>query len=61
MQHSVSPTPTEEEATAISAAIDLLWPVAQLPAMPNISNTTWRFSGRWWVGSEVTRGSRPDS
>ncbi len=61
MQHSVSPAPTDEEATAISTAIELLWPLAQLTSPPDPINTTWRFSGRWWVGSSVTRGSRPDS
>lgn len=57
MQHSVSPTPSDEEATAISAAIELLWPIAQLTSPPGPTNTTWRFSGRWWVGSSITRGS----
>lgn len=60
MQHQVSPPPTEEEAIAISTAIELLWPNNQLMATPNTTSTSWRFSGRWWVGSSVTRGSRPD-
>ncbi|MEK7294980.1 MAG: hypothetical protein AAB018_00435, partial [Actinomycetota bacterium] len=59
--HSVSPTPSDEEAIAISTAIELLWPIAQPATPPTSTNTTWRFSGRWWVGSSVTRGSRPDS
>ncbi|MEO5974774.1 MAG: hypothetical protein ABIQ38_06190 [Ilumatobacteraceae bacterium] len=60
MQHQVSPTPTEEEAIAIAEAIELLWPTTQPPAQSSNTNTSWRFSGRWWVGSSVTRGSRPD-
>ncbi|MEO8363923.1 MAG: hypothetical protein ABI570_06040 [Ilumatobacteraceae bacterium] len=57
MQHKVSPTPTDEEAIAIAAALDLLWPNPP-PATPqSTSNTSWRFSGRWWVGSSVTRSS----
>lgn len=60
MQHLVSPTPTEEEAIAIATAIELLWPNTQLTALASTTNTSWRFSGRWWVGSSVTRDSRPN-
>lgn len=60
MLHSVSPTPTDEEAIVIAAAIESLWPVAQQAIPSAATNTTWRFSGRWWVGSAVTRGSRPE-
>ena len=44
----IRPTPTEEEAAAIAAAIMLSWPSppSDEPATPD--STTWRFSGRWW-------------
>ncbi len=47
---AVSPAPTEEEAVAILAAHEALWPkpvvLAERPA-PRRSRS-WRFSGRWW-------------
>jgi hypothetical protein len=46
---AITPTPTEEEAAAIVAALTLAWPrpaVADEPTGP--TPTTWRFSGRWW-------------
>jgi len=32
MQHSITPNPTTEEATAIAAGIEALWPKAQTAA-----------------------------
>ena len=59
MQHSVTPNPTVEEATAIAAAIEALWPKVgpSIPREP--AHTAWRFSGRWWNDSAVTRRARP--
>jgi hypothetical protein len=59
MQHNVSPQPTTEEATAIAAAIEALWPKGSPAATVVASHTAWRFSGRWWNESAVTRRTRP--
>lgn len=56
---AIAPAPTEEEATAIAVAMEALWPapVAVLP--PAVDDLAWRFSGRWWGGTAVSRRSRP--
>ena len=55
---SVSPTPTEEEAAAIVAAIQLGLPGGEgEPPRPAVSR--WRFSGRWWSRPVPVRRSRP--
>ena len=59
MQHSVSPQPTEQEAIAIATALEALWPKVQPATEHETPNTSWRFSGRWWSDSTVTRRSRP--
>jgi hypothetical protein len=59
MQHSVSPQPSEQEAIAIATALEALWPKVQPAAVGESPNTSWRFSGRWWSDSTVTRRSRP--
>ena len=46
---TISPSPTEEEAAAIAAALTMGWPrPAPVDTMPASSNR-WRFSGRWWA------------
>ncbi len=48
---AVSPAPTEEEAVAILAAHEALWPkpvVAAASPAPTRRSRSWRFSGRWW-------------
>jgi len=55
----VHPAPTDEEAVAIAAAIEVGWPRlvvggADEPAVPR-----WRFSGRWWSRPVPQRRSRP--
>lgn len=44
---AIRPSPTDEEAAAIAAAIEVLWPE---PMQQNVerSQSSWRFSGRWW-------------
>jgi hypothetical protein len=59
MQHVISQSTTAEEATAIAAAIELLWPKATPTAQRENPNTSWRFSGRWWRDTSVTRRTRP--
>lgn len=55
----ISPTPTDEEAAAIAAAIEVSWPrsvvIAEAPAEP----ARWRFSGRWWSKPVPARRDRP--
>ncbi len=45
---SISPTPTDEEAAAIAAAVYVGWPRAVVDEPPAETPTSWRFSGRWW-------------
>jgi len=59
MEHIVSPSPSTDEAVAIGAALEILW-----PANPSVTaagiQTSWRFSGRWWTDSVLARRSRPN-
>ena len=54
----VSPEPTDEEAAAIVAAVEVAWPragaAAEAPAPPR-----WRFAGRWWSKPVPARRERP--
>jgi hypothetical protein len=59
MQHVIAQATTSEEATAIAAAIEALWPKAMPAAPRENSDTSWRFSGRWWSDTSVTRRTRP--
>lgn len=55
---SVSPEPTDEEAVAIAAALEVTRPVVVVaPAEPAASR--WRFSGRWWTKPVPARRARP--
>lgn len=57
---TVSPVPTDEEAAAIVAATEALWPRATElgpPASPR--NTAWRFSSRSWNRPLPVRRLRP--
>ena len=44
----IRPTPTDEEAAAIAAAVHQAWPRAVLVDDEPETSTVWRFSGRWW-------------
>jgi len=60
----ISPVPTEEEAAAIAAAVQLLWPTApSATAQANdpVNDAAWRFSRRWWEGGSrsATWGTQP--
>lgn len=50
--------PTDEEAAAIVAAIEVAWPRAAVagstPPPPR-----WRFAGRWWTKPVPARRDRP--
>jgi hypothetical protein len=56
----ISPMPDTEEAVAIVAAVEALWPriVVSNEAATNRS-TSWRFSGRWWARPHIQRRVRP--
>jgi hypothetical protein len=56
----ISPVPTDEEAAAIVAAVEAMWPKPVVVVEPSRSrDTAWRFSGRWWNRPLPTRRDRP--
>lgn len=49
-----------EEAVAIVAAVEALWPrVTAVDTATHNRPTTWRFSGRWWARPHIQRRIRP--
>lgn len=54
----IVPEPTDEEAAAIVAAVEVAWPRAvvagKAPTPPR-----WRFAGRWWSKPVPARRERP--
>ena len=58
--HQVTPAPTEEEAVAIMAAMQVLWPrPVMVVEEVRRREATWRFSGRWWAKPWPARRARP--
>jgi hypothetical protein len=57
---TISPAPTAEEAAAVMASIEALWP-RPTAAVPTEAGGTlaWRFSGRWWQRDRFARVDRP--
>ncbi|HEX7096378.1 MAG TPA: hypothetical protein VF183_10875 [Acidimicrobiales bacterium] len=55
---NVSPEPTPEEAAAIMAAYEVLWP-KPVVSRPQPTPSRWRFSGRWWASPLPLRRARP--
>lgn len=57
----ISPTPSPEEAVAIVAAMEALWPKPVVMAADEGArrDTTWRFSARWWAKPLPQRRDRP--
>lgn len=56
----IFPAPTDDEAVAIAAAIEALWPkplAVQVRARQGTS--AWRFSGRWWHRDRYSSKDRP--
>lgn len=53
----ISPTPSDEEAAAIVAAVEVAWPRAA--GGPSPETPRWRFSGRWWSQPIPLRRTRP--
>jgi hypothetical protein len=57
---AVHPTPSEEEAVAIAAALEVGWPRLVVAAAPTeVQPPRWRFSGRWWSRPVPQRRARP--
>ncbi|MFZ6003670.1 MAG: hypothetical protein ACOYXM_07010 [Actinomycetota bacterium] len=55
----ISPTPTDEEAAAIAAAIEVAWPRAVSAQAAPEEPPRWRFAGRWWTKPVAVRRDRP--
>jgi hypothetical protein len=55
----VYPTPTDDEAVAISAAIEALWPRPTVHLHHDQPTLAWRFSGRWWQRDRQLTADRP--
>ena len=54
------PAPTDEEAVAIVAAMEVLWPKPVVVLTPDADrDRSWRFSGRWWARPIAVRRDRP--
>jgi hypothetical protein len=56
---AVTPAPTAEEAAAIMAATEALWPRVVVAAPEPPRRSAWRFSGRWWSRPLPLRRDRP--
>lgn len=56
---SISPVPGDDEAAAIVAAIEALWPKPQAQLEPAPRSLAWRFSGRWWQRDRMAAADRP--
>lgn len=54
----ISPTPSDEEAAAIVAAIEAAWPRPVVPTEA-MAAPRWRFAGRWWSKPVPSRRDRP--
>jgi hypothetical protein len=60
MDDSITPAATDEEAAAIVAAMNALWPVPSGDAGDDPRRApVWRFSGRWWTQPIPLRRARP--
>jgi hypothetical protein len=54
----ITPAPSEDEAAAIVAALEIAWPRGA-EADPADDAPRWRFSGRWWTKPLPARRDRP--
>lgn len=61
MDARITPAPTDEEAAAIVAATEALWPkpVVSSESQSPLRTPTWRFSSRWWAKPLAARRDRP--
>jgi hypothetical protein len=60
VEAAITPAATQEEAAAIAAALEALWP---RPAGADTGSDrrpgAWKFSGRWWSQPIPLRRARP--
>jgi hypothetical protein len=57
---TITPAPNDEEAAAIVAAVEGLWPRPVVAVADEGDPTVaWRFSGRWWMRDRFARADRP--
>jgi hypothetical protein len=56
---SSTASPSVEEAVAIVAAIEAVWPRPTAEPPPPEPPSRWRFSGRWWAKPVPVRRERP--
>lgn len=57
---TIAPEPTEEEAAAIVAAFEAVWPRPVVGGVDEGSRSlAWRFSGRWWRRDRHASADRP--
>ena len=61
MKAEINPAPTDDEAVAIMAATEALWPKPVMLFTPEQAqrSASWRFSGRWWARPIAARRERP--
>jgi len=61
MNADITPAPTDEEAVAIAAATEALWPkpFAHVGDQNPLRTPSWRFSARWWAKPLPARRDRP--
>ena len=59
MSVQISPQPTEEEAVAITAALEFALRSVAVAATEQSDKLKWRFSGRWWAQPSIARRPRP--
>lgn len=56
----IVPAPTAEEAAAIVAAVEALWPrPVAVHHESGPRSMAWRFSGRWWHRDRMASADRP--
>ena len=58
---SILSAPTDEEAAAIVAAVEALWPrpMVMMASERAPDPMVWRFSARWWGGPSAAARQRP--
>jgi hypothetical protein len=55
----ITPTPSDEEAAAIVAALEVAQPSAVVADAAQEPPPRWRFAGRWWTKPVAVRRDRP--
>ena len=55
----IAPTPTDEEAAVIVAALETVRPASVVAAPQQEPPPRWRFAGRWWTKPIPVRRDRP--